>query len=80
MVPVELFVLEDEVGNDGEYHEGDAFLDNLQLHKVEGTTIVYEANSVGRNLAAVLKESNHPREGYNQIKGPVGGYARLLET
>ena len=73
MVPVELLVLEDEVGNDSKDHQRDALLDDLELHEVEGATIVDEANAVGRNLTTVLEEGDHPREGDDQIEGPVGG-------
>ena len=80
MVPVELFVLKDEVSYDSKYHKGYAFLNDFQLHKVEGASIVYKADTIGWNLAAVLKKGNHPRESDDQIKGPVGRDARLLET
>ena len=55
VVPMELLVLEDEVGYDGEDHQRDALLDDLELHEVEGTTIVDEAEAVGWNLTAVLR-------------------------
>jgi len=80
MVPVQLFMLEDEVGNDGKHHEGDALLDDFQLYEVEGAPIVHKTNTVGWYLTAVFEEGDHPREGNDQIKGPVGGYARLLEA
>ena len=80
MVPMELLMLEDEVSDDGEHHEGDTFLNDLQLHKVKGAAIVHKTDTVSGNLAAVFKESNHPREGNDQIEGPVGGDARLLEA
>ena len=80
MVPVELLVLEDEVGNNGEDHQRDALLNDLELDKVEGASIVYKSDTIGWNLAAVLKKGNHPRESDDQIKGPVGRDARLLET
>ena len=80
MVPVELLVLEDEVGNDGEDHQRDALLNDLKLDEVEGASVVNEADAVGRHLTAVFEEGNHPREGDDQIEGPVGGNARLLEA
>ena len=75
MIPVELLVLEDEVGDDGEDHQRDALLDDLELHEVEGTAVVDEADAVGRHLTAVFEEGDHPREGDDQIEGPVGGDA-----
>ena len=80
MVPVELLVLEDDVGNDGEDHQRDALLDDLKLDKVEGASVVDEPDTVGRHLTAVFEEGNHPREGDDQIEGPVRGNARLLEA
>ena len=80
VVPVELLVLEDEVGDDGKDHQRDALLDNLQLHEVEGASVIDEAETVGWHLTTVLEEGDHPREGNHQIKGPVGGDARLLES
>ena len=80
MVPVELLVLEDDVGDDGEDHQRDALLNDLELDEVEGASVVDEADAVGRHLTAVFEEGNHPREGDDQIEGPVGGDARLLET
>ena len=71
VVPVQLFVLKDEVGNDGKYHQGDALLDHLQLHQVEWSTVIHKADTVGRHLTAVLEKGNHPRESNHQIKGPV---------
>ena len=78
MVPVELLMLEDKVGDDGKHHEGDALLYHFQLYKVEGTAIVHEADTVGGYLTAVFEEGDHPRESNNQIEWPVGGNARLL--
>ena len=60
MVPVELLMLKDEIGDDSKHHEGDALLDDLQLYKVEGTTVVDKSDTVGWNLAAVLEKGNHP--------------------
>ena len=60
MVPMELFVLEDKVGDDGEYYQRDALLNDLELDKVERPAIIDKADAVGRNLAAVLEEGNHP--------------------
>ena len=60
VVPVELLVLEDEVGDDGKDHQRDALLDNLQLHEVERTSVIDEAEAVGRHLTTVLEEGDHP--------------------
>ena len=80
MVPVELLVLEDEVGNHGEDHQRDAFLNHLELDEVERTAIIDKANAVGGNLTAVLEEGNHPGEGNDEVERPVRRDARLLKT
>jgi hypothetical protein len=54
--------LKHDVGNDTEHGQRDAFLDDLQLNEVEGTSIFYEANTVGWHLTAVFKEGDAPRE------------------
>ena len=77
MVPVELLMLEDEVRDDGEHHEGDALLDNLQLHEVKGTAVIDKAQTVGRHLAAVLEEGNALREYDDTQQRPVRADARL---
>ena len=78
MVPMELLVLEDKVGDNGEDYQRDALLDHLELDKVKRTTIINKADAVGRNLTAVLEEGYHPREGNNEVERPVGGDTRLL--
>ncbi len=55
VVPVELLVLEDEVGDDGEDHQRDALLNDLELDEVEGASVVDEADAVGRHLTAVFR-------------------------
>ena len=71
MVPVELLVLEDEIGNNGEDHQRDALLDDLKLDEVEGASVVDEADAVGWHLTAIFEKSNYPREGDDKIEGPV---------
>ena len=63
MVPVQLLVLEKEVGNHGKHYQRYALLDYLQLYQVERTAIVNKSDAVGRYLTAVLKESYRPRKG-----------------
>ena len=55
MVPMELIVLEDEVGNDREYHQRDTLLNHLELDEVERTAIIDKTDAVGGNLTAVLR-------------------------
>ena len=60
MVPVQVGALEHDVGNDAEHGQRDALLYDLQLDEVEGTSILNEANTVGRYLTAVLQEGYTP--------------------
>ena len=78
VVPVELLVLEDEVGDEGKDHQRDALLDHLQLHQVKGSAIIHESYTVGRYLTAILEKGDHPREGDHQVKGPIRRHHRLL--
>lgn len=75
VVPVELLVLEEDVGNGGEDHQRDALLDDLELHQREGSAVVDEANAVGGYLTAVLQQGYHPGKGDDHVEGPVGGNA-----
>jgi len=52
MIPVQMGALEQDVGNHAEDGQRDTLLDDLQLNEVEGTTVLDESNSIGRNLAA----------------------------
>lgn len=63
--------LEHDVGNDAEYGQRDALLNDLQLNEVEGTSILYETETISGYLTAVFEEGNHPREGDNSDEGPV---------
>ena len=45
---------------ESEYREGDHFLDHLQLHQVERTTIIDESDSICRDLRAIFKECDGP--------------------
>ena len=72
-------VLEHDVGDDGKDGQRDTFLYHLQLHQVEGTSVLDEAQTVGGHLAAVFEESNAPGEQNNPQQGPVIGDTRLLK-
>ena len=78
MVPMQVSALEHDVGNDAEHSQRDALLDDLQLNEVEGASIFYEAQTVGRHLATILKEGDAPREDDDADEGPVAAGAVLL--
>ena len=57
---MQVCTLEHDVGNDAEYGQRDALLNDLQLNKVEGTAIFYKAETISGYLTAVFEEGNHP--------------------
>ena len=71
MIPVQMGALEQDVGNHAEDGQRDTLLDDLQLNEVEGTTVLDESNTVGRNLAAILEEVYHPRKGDDADEWPI---------
>ena len=75
VVPMQMGALEHDVGNDAEYGQRDALLNDLQLNEVKRTTVLDETKTVGRYLTAVFKESNAPRKDNNADEGPVAAGA-----
>ena len=80
VIPVEVVALEHDIGHDSEHSQRDALLYDLQLHQVEGSTIVNESQPIGRHLATVFEEGDAPREGDDAQQRPVARHARLLQT
>jgi len=76
---VQLLALEEDVCYDAKYYQGDDFLNDLELHQVERTAIIDEADSIGGYKEAVLYACNHPREAYDGNQRPVGRNAGLVE-
>ena len=79
MVPMESLALEEHRGEDGEDDEGDGLLNDLELHQGERTTILMEANAVGRYLATVLEKGKTPTQQDDGKQGPGGGNLHLLQ-
>ena len=79
MVPVEVFALKHEGGDDGEDGEGDNLLNHLQLDEGVWTTITHETQFVGRHLQGVLEEGDAPREDDHQPQGPTVRDIHLLQ-
>ena len=75
---MQVSALEHDVGNDAEHSQRDTLLDDLQLNEVEGSSVFYEAQTIGRHLTAVLKEGDAPREDDDADEGPVAAGAVLL--
>ena len=79
MIPLDGLAPEDEGDDDGEYREGNHFLDNLQLHQVEGAAVSLETNAVGGHGEAILKEGNAPGEKDDEDERPAGGDFHFLQ-
>ena len=79
MVPLQGLALEQEGDDDREDGQGDDFLDDLELHQVEGTAVAVEADAVGRDGEAVLEKSDAPGEEDDEDERPAGGNLHLLE-
>ena len=61
-------------------HEGDHFLDNLQLHQREWSAVPCKTDSVGRHLEAVLEESDAPgQENHKDKRCGIGEETGLLQ-
>ena len=79
MIPAQGHVESDHREND-EDHEGDHFLDDLQLHEGERASVALEAHPVGRYLETVLEKSNTPREEDDKNeRGGIGEETCLLQ-
>ena len=76
---MQVCTLEHDVGNNTEYSQRDALLNDLQLDEVKRTTVLDKAKAVGRYLTAVLEEGDAPREGNDTDEGPMVGDTVLLE-
>ena len=59
----------------GYYYRKDSqryhLLHDLQLHKIEGTSVVDETDSVSWNLCTVFEKSDSPREQDDRYQGPA---------
>jgi len=58
--------VEGDCREDDKDHECDDFLNDLQLHQAETTSVAFESDAISRNLQAVLEESDSPREEDNE--------------
>ena len=54
MIPVQRLTLEEDGGEEGENHQRDDLLNNLELHQREGTAVFNEADAVGGHLKGIL--------------------------
>jgi len=72
VVPAEL-EMEGQHGETDEDHQGDDLLNDLELHKGEGSAIGIKTYTVGRYLQAILKQGYSPRHEDNQDEGCMVG-------
>lgn len=72
VVPVDGLPLEYEQDDDGENSEGNDFLDDLELDKIERTAVLAVADTVGGDGQTVLEKSYAPREKDDQDERPSG--------
>ena len=79
MVPLDGLALEEEGDDDREDGQGDRFLDDLELHQVEGAAVSVEADAVGGDGEAVFEEGDAPRKEDDEDEGPAGGNLHLLQ-
>ena len=79
MVPMQALSLKENVGYHCKYAKTDTLLYHLQLYQAERAAVALEAHPVGRHLAAILEESNSPRERYHADKRPLGRHACSLQ-
>ena len=77
MVPLDGLALEHEGADEREDRQRDDFLNDLQLHEIEGPTIDVGPYSVGRNHSAVLEQGNAPGQQYDHNQRPPVRYVHF---
>ena len=71
MIPVEAFVLEHEMCQNGKDYEGNTLLDNFQLHQRKRSSVSNKTDSVCWHLTTVFEERYEPRERNDANEWPV---------
>ena len=79
VVPLQRFVVEDCRRDNCEYRDGDGFLDDLQLHQVEGPAVDLASDVVRGNHEEVFDEGHAPRSENHEDERPVGRNVHFLE-
>lgn len=79
VVPFESFGLEQGKGKNGEYRQGDDFLNDLQFHEWERSAIQSVADAVGRHHEAVFEEGDAPTDDDNGKQSEVLRHLHFLE-
>ena len=60
VIPMEILVLEHDIGDDAKYGQRYRFLYHLELYEGERTAITFEAQPVGRYLTTIFEEGDTP--------------------
>ena len=71
VVPAESFGLENGDDDDGEHGQGNRFLNDFQLDKVERTSVLHGSDAVGRNHERVFEQGYAPRHEDDQKERPI---------
>ena len=79
MVPVKGLALETEGDDDGEDRQGNDLLNDLELHKVEGTSVDGRTDAVCGDLKAVFKKGNAPGKENDEDERPAVRDVHFLE-
>ena len=79
VVPAYWLAFEHRRHDDGEHCQRHTFLNNLQLHQREGSSVDLAADTVGGNHERVFEESQCPRREDNEYQRPVGVDLQLGE-
>ena len=79
MIPLESLVLEKQCHYHSEDGQGNHFLDDFQLYEIERASVVYETDSVRRDLGAIFEESHAPGQEYDQNERPACSHFHLLQ-
>ena len=79
MIPLQGLPLENEHDDDRKDGQGNHFLDDFELHQVEGTAVPLEADPVGRHRETVLKKGNAPGKENDKDERPACRDFHLLQ-
>ena len=79
MIPLDRLALEDEKDDDGEYGEGDHFLDDHELDKIERATVLSVSYAVCGDGEAVFEEGDAPGKQDDADQRPARGDFHLLQ-
>lgn len=71
MIPMERLAFKEHRGERYKDSKGDDFLNHFELYQRKGASVFVKPDAVGRDLEAILKESDAPGEQDYGIKWPM---------